>query len=313
MRLEQIKYFIDVTETMSITHAANANFISPQALSSALSSLEKEIGYSLLSRSSNRISLLPEGEIFLRYAKEIVYSYTSALSDLESYFAKDKALNGKLNIYSASNISDLILPETINYFSFRYPDIKIKVTEIDIDNILLFLQSSNEWDILFLTATESYTEQLISILSAQNINKVVLSKDEIVVCTKATDAISKAKMLSNDEIYHYLSKENLSFSLYNFIPTNDETSRLFCCSNCLTASNNASLHKMFLQQNIALPLMPFLSYKYKFQEKDFSCVKLQDATETAHIMLFKSNKLVELFVDYVVYCCSKIFVDFNEK
>lgn len=314
MRLEQIKYFIDTAEYLSITQAANINFISPQALSSALLSLEKELGYSLLIRSSNRISLSSEGIIFLEYAKEIIHSYTNALSSLDAYSSKDKSLSGIINIYSASNIADMILPDAISYFSFRYPDIKIKITELDIDNIMSSLQSSSNWDIFFLTATEHYIGKLNTQLDSFSFNISMLMKDEIVLCTKTSSPLAKSKALFNDEIATYLQNNHLNISFYNFVPTNDEPSRIYSCSSCITTSNNSSLHKIFLQQNIALTLMPFLSYKYKFREKDFTYIRLKEATETEHVMIYKTNNaIIKLFVDYIDYYCSKNFQNQADK
>ncbi|MBO5366511.1 MAG: LysR family transcriptional regulator, partial [Peptococcaceae bacterium] len=172
MRLEQIKYFIDTSKCLSITQAANINFISPQALSSALLNLEKELEYPLFVRSANKISLSPEGAIFLEYAKQIIQSYKDGISALEAYAQKDKSFSGTIKIYSASNVSDLILPDAISYFSFRYPDINIKLVECDVDNVTCSLQSDSDWDIFFLTATEHYLSKLTDALKAYSINQI---------------------------------------------------------------------------------------------------------------------------------------------
>ncbi len=313
MRLEQIKYFVDTAECLSITQAANTNFISPQALSSALMNLEKELEYTFFVRSANKISLSPEGAIFLEYAKQIIQNYNNGILALEAYAQKDKALSGTIRIYSASNISDLILPDAIGYFSFRYPDIKIKLVEIDIDNIMRSLQSDSDWDIFFLTATEHYLGKLSDALKSYPIKQLSLAKDEVILCTSINSPLAKEKTLSNDKITEYTTQKQLKMSFYNFIPSNDEPSRIYSCSGSLTTSNNPTLHKMLLQQNIASTLMPMLSYRYKFQEKDFTYVRLADANETEHTMLYKTNPLVQLFVDYINFHCAKTFQNINGK
>ena len=204
MRLEQIKYFVDTAECLSITQAANTNFISSQALSSALLNLEKELEYSLFVRSANKISLSPEGAIFLEYAKQIIQIYNNGISALEAYVQKDKSLSGTIRIYSASNISDLILPDAISYFSFRYPDIKIKLVEIDVDNVMQSLKASSDWDIFFLTATKHYLEKLTDALETRSISQKSLAKDEIILCTNVNSSFAKAKELSNDAITDYV-------------------------------------------------------------------------------------------------------------
>ncbi|MBP3585209.1 MAG: hypothetical protein J6J59_05940, partial [Peptococcaceae bacterium] len=90
-----------------------------------------------------------------------------------------------------------------------------------------------------------------------------------------------------------------------------EPSRIYSCSGSLTTSNNSSLHKMLLQQNIVVTLMPMLSYKYKFQEKDFTYVRLADANTTEHTMLYKTNPLVQIFIDFINFHCAKTLQTIN--
>lgn len=71
MTIEQIETFLTISETNSITAAANRLFISQSTVSHRINSLEKELGFSLLSRTRGErfVSLTLRGEEFIEIAK----------------------------------------------------------------------------------------------------------------------------------------------------------------------------------------------------------------------------------------------------
>jgi len=78
MELQQLKYFKTVAQIGKISEAAEALFISAPALSTSISRLEKELGMNLFDRSSNRIVLNAQGQIFLKYVNQVFASLDSA-------------------------------------------------------------------------------------------------------------------------------------------------------------------------------------------------------------------------------------------
>jgi DNA-binding transcriptional LysR family regulator len=69
MELQQLKYFKAVAHFGMIADAAQSLFISAPALSTSISRLEKELGVKLFDRTGNRITLNPQGQIFLKHTK----------------------------------------------------------------------------------------------------------------------------------------------------------------------------------------------------------------------------------------------------
>ena len=72
MNLLKLKQFIKVCETGNLTKAAAELFISQSALSQSISQLEDELGHRLFDRRSKALVLNVQGEIVLRYARQIV-------------------------------------------------------------------------------------------------------------------------------------------------------------------------------------------------------------------------------------------------
>ncbi|MDO5345864.1 MAG: LysR family transcriptional regulator [Lachnospiraceae bacterium] len=75
MTLTQLKYAITVASASSMNEAARKLFISQPSLSTAIRELEEEIGLELFRRSNRGISITPEGEEFLGYARQMVEQY----------------------------------------------------------------------------------------------------------------------------------------------------------------------------------------------------------------------------------------------
>lgn len=75
MKIEQLRQLLEVSKTGSINQAAANLFISQPNLSASLRSLEAELGYGLLVRSSRGVSLTADGERFLEYAQSVLYQF----------------------------------------------------------------------------------------------------------------------------------------------------------------------------------------------------------------------------------------------
>ena len=84
MKINQLYYFKTVAELGKISLAAKKLYVSPPALSIAISNLERDLGVRLFERSNNRILLNEQGRVYLEFVNQI-------LDDLEK--AKQTVIN----------------------------------------------------------------------------------------------------------------------------------------------------------------------------------------------------------------------------
>lgn len=75
MTLTQLRYAITVANANSMNEAARTLFISQPSLSTAIKELEEEIGVELFRRTNRGVSMTPEGEEFIGYARQVVEQY----------------------------------------------------------------------------------------------------------------------------------------------------------------------------------------------------------------------------------------------
>lgn len=75
MTLAQLRYAIVVADTHSMNEASRSLFISQPSLSTSIRDLESEIGIELFKRTNRGVTVTPEGEEFLGYARQVVEQY----------------------------------------------------------------------------------------------------------------------------------------------------------------------------------------------------------------------------------------------
>lgn len=80
MTLQQLKYVITVAAKGTISEAAKALFITQPSLTAAIKDLEAEFGIAIFNRTNKGVTLTPEGEEFLGYARQIM-EHTNLLEE----------------------------------------------------------------------------------------------------------------------------------------------------------------------------------------------------------------------------------------
>lgn len=134
MQLQQLRYFIEVAQTGSISTAAKNLYLSQPSLSQQIINLEKELGISLLIRHSRSVSLSDAGEQFLVHARRIV-GETEQLSELmqkHSLLQTGTLHIGMLWIANHLNLLDILSDYKKIYTGLQY--------ELTIDGSLSLLE-----------------------------------------------------------------------------------------------------------------------------------------------------------------------------
>ena len=75
MTLQQIKCAVTIADCNSMNKAAHQLYVSQPSLSGAIKDLEEEIGITIFIRSNRGITVTPEGNEFLGYARQVLDQY----------------------------------------------------------------------------------------------------------------------------------------------------------------------------------------------------------------------------------------------
>lgn len=86
MNILHLKYAVEIANTKSISKAAENLYMGQPNLSRAMKELEESLGISIFKRTSKGITITPEGEEFLQYARRIVRQ----VDEVESMYKNGK-------------------------------------------------------------------------------------------------------------------------------------------------------------------------------------------------------------------------------
>jgi len=125
VEFNQLESFISVVKHNSFSYAAKELYITQPTVSNNIQNLEKELNTTLLNRTSKTISLTDAGEIFYKYAVELINIRDKAKYMLSEHTNK---LEGEIEITASSIPEQYILPYIIKDFTKIYPKISFSMT-----------------------------------------------------------------------------------------------------------------------------------------------------------------------------------------
>ena len=156
MTLNQLKYAIIVAESESFNEAAKKLFISQPSLSSAIRELEEEIGVELFRRTNRGISVTPEGEEFLGYARQVVEQYEL----IESKYVSKEHTKKKFSV-------------STQHYTFAVKAFVELVKKIGMDEYECAVHETKTYDVI--SDVKSFKSE-IGILYLDDFNRKVLLK-----------------------------------------------------------------------------------------------------------------------------------------
>ena len=116
--------FLCVSEEGSLTRAAEKLGYTQSGVSHLLSALEEELGLQLFIRRRSGTQLTAEGRQLLPYAKKLI----DAAEDAERLAANLRGLEwGAVRIGSFSSVTINWLPDILQLFGEKYPNIEVEV------------------------------------------------------------------------------------------------------------------------------------------------------------------------------------------
>lgn len=126
MNLRQLRYFCEVVEAGSATHAAKRLHVAPTAISMQLGQLEAHLGGELFDRSRRPMEPTPLGRFFYPRAKELLLQ-AARLDDEAKGLATGS--HGWLGIAFTRSATFSVLPRAIRQFRAAYPQVQLDLVE----------------------------------------------------------------------------------------------------------------------------------------------------------------------------------------
>lgn len=125
---EDMQLFLAVVEAKSFTAAADNLMRTKSAISQGVTRLEKDLGITLLYRSTRSLSLTEAGAEFYRHCCEVRESYDNALENIKSFGAKP---SGLLTITVPHTLMETIVLPAVSQTLSENRDIDIRLLADD--------------------------------------------------------------------------------------------------------------------------------------------------------------------------------------
>ncbi|MDH2434405.1 LysR family transcriptional regulator [Pokkaliibacter sp. MBI-7] len=126
--LDAMQIFIRVAELASFTAAADSLRLPKSSVSTAIQQLEEMLDTRLLHRTTRRVSMTPDGQVFYERSKDLL----ADMDDLRTLFRHEQSqLQGRLRVDMPLAVArDVVLPR-LSEFLQQHPALNIEVCSTD--------------------------------------------------------------------------------------------------------------------------------------------------------------------------------------
>lgn len=124
--LTDLRLFIHIGESPSLTQGARRAFLSPAAASARIKALEGQLDTRLLYRDSRGVELTPAGHKLLKHAR-LIMNHVDYLKAEFTHFGTDSA--GHIRIFANTTAVTEFLPEVLAGFLAKRPGVTVDLQE----------------------------------------------------------------------------------------------------------------------------------------------------------------------------------------
>ena len=117
-------FFSVLASAGSLSAAARELGVTTPAVSKHLAQMESRLGVSLLNRTTRRMSLTPEGELYLEHARRIL----GEIEDMEQLLGVSKGIpKGLLRVNATLGFGRSYVAPVISRFARKYPQVEVQL------------------------------------------------------------------------------------------------------------------------------------------------------------------------------------------
>ena len=186
MNLKNLRYFVEVCEERSFTKASENLYLSQSTLSKAIKSLEDELGYVLIDRTSKNFQLTDKGAILLEQGGKLLHQIKKEITTIKNELSDTR---GKLVVGIPPVISTVYFSQIVYQFKKDYPDIELHVIEAGAHTLNKLLED-NRLDMAIL----------ISPLEEGKYFKQVIASDEAVLLVNKDHPLAMTGQITFDKL-----------------------------------------------------------------------------------------------------------------
>lgn len=207
MRIEHLVILVEIVKQNSMKAASEQLFMTPQALSSAVKSLEEELNVQIFLRSNKGISVTEKGRVVIKFAESTVKKYHQMLSTLGDEESFDRFLDGNLTIYAAPVFYELFLPTQIERYKSVFENVSVALIQRSVKGIAKFFDGQNiNPSVIGAMVLPADAEGVIREYLPTDMNNIdykVLSRNHYLACVSKKSALARQKTVSIKKLLEF--------------------------------------------------------------------------------------------------------------
>lgn len=192
MKLEQLKYLLEVNEQGSITQAAERLYITQPALSAVIRGFENELGYPLFKRSKQGVVPTAKGLQILDDIRTIL----DITKKWQTSDVQKEQVTGTIHFAAVPSVNKAFLLDLFKQVDVLYPLLQIETQEV------------SNWDICdFVHSNKNYIGCMVT--EESNIHRVAatgqlivkqLVRDDFVLQISASNPLAKKEFIEKTDL-----------------------------------------------------------------------------------------------------------------
>jgi DNA-binding transcriptional LysR family regulator len=124
----ELKFFVLLAKHGNLSAAARELDLTPPAATKRLAQLEQRLGVRLVNRTTRRISLTSEGEIYLRHASRILEEIREMEDQVSSSRAEPR---GVLRVNATLGFGRTVIAPLVSDYARLHPDVEVRLEVTD--------------------------------------------------------------------------------------------------------------------------------------------------------------------------------------
>ncbi|AGA70114.1 transcriptional regulator [Desulfitobacterium dichloroeliminans LMG P-21439] len=205
MRVEYLKYFVEVARCQSINKASKNLHLTQANLSKMMATTERYFDTELFIRTNRGITLTEHGKQVLAWAQNAMNEQKKMIRAFADDNKTRPYRQGNLTILCPANIAGDSNSTVINKFTSEYPNIKLSYQEMGVPEIIHQVHESKDYVGIIMLIDDLYNELITDELCyypMRNIKFVVYSHKDSRFAQQGFKSIS-LKALSKEQLIVY--------------------------------------------------------------------------------------------------------------
>lgn len=200
MRIEHLIILVEIVKQNSMKAVSEQLFMTPQALSAAVKSLEEELNVQIFFRSNKGIAVTEKGKAVIEFAENTVKNYHQMVGALGNEKPFDRFLDGNLTIYAVPVFYEFFMPPQIKRYKNVFENVSVALIQRSVKGIAkLFDGQNNDSSVIGAVVLPADNQGVMKDYLPNNMNNIlykVLSRNHYFACVSKDSPLSRQKSVS---------------------------------------------------------------------------------------------------------------------